>query len=67
MHNWGGGGGCIIGGGVHIDMLTYHKSNQFQKKSYSSGRTHIYEHATPPPKIIVSSYGTARSNGKVKG
>jgi hypothetical protein len=40
VHNWG----C-----VHIDMLTYHNlSNQFQNKSYLSGRTHIYEHATPP-------------------
>jgi hypothetical protein len=36
---------------VHIHMLTYHQSNRFQKKSYSSGRTHIYEHATPPPKL----------------
>jgi hypothetical protein len=39
---------------VHIDMLTYHKSNQFQKKSYLSGRTHIYIYMNmqpPSPKL----------------
>jgi hypothetical protein len=64
------GGGIIGEGGVHIHMFmfTYHKSNRFQTKSYSSGRAHIYEHATPPPtQIIASSYGPGQSDGKVNG